>query len=118
MTPKKIPVIYVAGPIRDETAWGREQNIRRAEGLALEVWQAGGAGVCMHSMTRYYCEKDASYETWMAGDMEILSRCDAVLLTPDWEKSPGARAEVEFARCLGIPVLHTAGAMRLFVGPK
>ncbi len=32
-----------------------------------------------------------------AGDREILARCDAVLMTPDWARSVGATAEHEFA---------------------
>jgi hypothetical protein len=39
--------------------------------------------------------------------MEILSRCDFVIMTPDWEKSEGARKERDKAIALGIPVFYS-----------
>ena len=36
--------------------------------------------------------------------MELLRRCDAVLCVSNWRDSVGARAEVEEARRLGLPV--------------
>jgi len=36
-----------------------------------------------------------------------LKRCDAVVLTPNWSKSPGTLAEIEYANKLGIPVFPT-----------
>lgn len=107
------PVIYIAGPIRADSPWLREQNIRRAEALALEAWHAGAACLCMHSQGRFY--DDGHYEMWIEGDLEILARCDAVLVTPDWEKSQGARAEVAHAKKIGVPVIHSLPALRLFV---
>lgn len=41
---------------------------------------------------------------WLEGTLELLRRCDAVLLVPGWEKSSGTRAEIEEAERLGIPV--------------
>ena len=95
-------LIYVAGPFRASTRWGVELNIRRAEALALEVWRLGAVGVCVHSMCRYF--EGAADDVWLAGDLELLRRCDAVLVTDDWERSTGAIAEVKFARDNQIPV--------------
>ena len=39
-------------------------------------------------------------------DLELLFRCDAILMTPDWERSSGARAERDFAIRNAIPVLY------------
>lgn len=99
-------VVYVAGPFRGNSAWDIECNIRRAETLALEVWRLGAAALCPHTNTRFF-QNAAPDEVWLKGDLELLKRCDAVVLTPDWIKSSGARAEVEFAEKLGIPVFHT-----------
>jgi hypothetical protein len=95
-------VVYVAGPYRGANNWEIENNIRRAEALALVVWQLGAAAICPHANTRFF-QGTASDETWLLGDLEILKRCDAVLLTPDWVASAGARAEYEFAKERGIP---------------
>lgn len=98
-------VVYVAGPFRAPNAWEIEQNIRRAERLALEVWQLGAACICPHTNTRFY-QGAAPDEVWLAGDLEILRRCDAVLVVPDWEQSAGTRAEIEFAQECKVPVFY------------
>lgn len=99
-------VIYVAGPFRGPSAWEIECNIRRAETLALEVWRLGAAALCPHTNTRFF-QNAAPDSVWLEGDLELLRRCDAVILTEDWVRSSGARAEVEFADKLGLPVFHT-----------
>ncbi len=33
-------LLYVAGPYRAKSEWQLEQNIRNAEAVALELWQA------------------------------------------------------------------------------
>jgi hypothetical protein len=48
---------------------------------------------------------------WLDGDLELLRRSDAVLLTDNWEKSSGARAEVEEANRVGIPVFTSLAAL-------
>ena len=96
-------VVYIAGPFRGPNAWEIEQNIRRAEQLALDAWRAGFAVICPHTNTRFF-QGAASDSVWLDGDIEIMRRCDAVLLTPDWEKSSGARKEVDVARAEEIPV--------------
>lgn len=45
------------------------------------------------------------YSDYMALDLLILSRCDAIFLLRDWKKSPGARLEYEEAKRLGLQVL-------------
>ena len=47
-------VVYVAGPFRGPNAWEIEENIRRAERLALEVWRLGCACLCPHTNTRFF----------------------------------------------------------------
>jgi hypothetical protein len=47
------------------------------------------------------------YETWMAMDIEILRRCDWILLLDDWAKSEGCRREFNVAMNLGIPVAYS-----------
>jgi hypothetical protein len=94
-------VIYIAGPFRSKKntidQWEQTQNIRRAEALALEVWRAGHIAICPHLNTLHFqgCLPD---EVWLEGDLEIVRRCDAVLLTEGWRNSAGARREVEEAR--------------------
>ena len=45
------------------------------------------------------------YSDYMALDLLILSRCDAIFLLRDWKNSPGARLEYKEAKRLGLQVL-------------
>lgn len=104
------PVIYIAGPFRSRSTpysfWEQEQNIRRAEVLALEVWRRGGAVICPHTNTRFY-QGAAPDHVWLDGDLALLAKSDAVLMTPDWRLSSGARTEHDFAVQHKIPIFYS-----------
>lgn len=106
-----VRVVYIAGPFRGPSAWDIECNIRAAETLALEVWRAGAAALCPHTNTRFF-QNAAPDEVWLAGDLALLERCDAVLMTPDWQRSSGARAEHDLAKEHGIPVFYAIDEVR------
>lgn len=96
-------VVYIAGPFRAKTAWGVAQNVRAAEVIALEVARAGHMPLCPHTNTAHF-HGECSDAFWLDGTMELLRRCDCVVLTPDWQTSTGARLERAEAERLGIPV--------------
>ena len=96
-------VVYIAGTYRGPNAWTVEQNIRAAEEVAARVWAMGLVALCPHANSRHM-EGVASDEHFLAGTLELMRRCDAVVLVPNWRDSVGARAEVEEAERLGIPV--------------
>lgn len=98
-------VVYIAGPFRASNSWDMEQNIRKAETLALECWRAGFAALCPHTNTRFF-QGAADDSVWLEGDLELLKRCDACLMVPGWEKSQGSCAEREFAIANNIVVLE------------
>ena len=108
-------VVYVAGPFRGPNAWEIEQNIRRAEELSLAVWRMGAAALCPHTNTRFF-QGAADDAVWLDGDLELLRRCDAILMTPDWERSSGARAEEAFAREHGVTVFYGLMELREWLG--
>lgn len=107
-------VVYVAGPFRGPDHFAIAENIRRAERLALEVWKAGAACICPHTNTMHF-QGAAPDHVWLDGDLEILRRCDAVLVTFDWERSTGARAEVEFAIAHHIPVFYDLKSLQTWL---
>ncbi len=43
---------------------------------------------------------------------ELLERCDAVLMTDDWARSTGAKAEERWALTCGIPVFYNPLRLR------
>lgn len=107
-------VIYVAGPFRaaSESCPGHQdmmkvqQNIMRAIELSLEVWKLGAAAVCPHANTMFFTGA-APDSVWLKGDIAIMLRCHAVLMTPDWERSSGARHERDVALERGLPVFDS-----------
>lgn len=96
-------VVYIAGKYRDPNAWAVEQNIRAAEEVAARVWAMGLVALCPHANSRHM-EGVASDEHFLAGTLELMRRCDAVVLVPGWGSSAGTRAEIEEAKRLGLPV--------------
>lgn len=104
-------VVYVSGPYRAPTVYGIVQNIRRAEQIAIALWQKGFAVICPHTNTALMdgsiSIKDS--ETFIKGDLEIVKRCDAVFLMKNWENSVGAVLERQFAIDHNIPVFHNFG---------
>lgn len=106
MNTKPMPIIYIAGPFRAANAWLVEQNIRRAENLAIQVATLGAMPLCPHTNSRFFDGTiDGSF--WVGGTLELLRRCDAVLFTPCWMKSAGARGEHAEAERLGIARFYT-----------
>lgn len=99
-------VVYLAGAYRAPTEYGVHRNIQRAEQLALEVWCLGAACLCPHKNTAYMGGALPD-EVWLAGDLELMARCDAVLVEPNYGDSEGTAAEIVAARELGIPVFKT-----------
>ena len=99
-------VVYVAGPFRAANGWEIEQNVRVAEALALKAWKEGVAVICPHANTRFY-QGAAPDQIWLEGDLELVWRVDAVLCTPNWERSTGAREEVKLAQSLHKPIFQS-----------
>lgn len=108
------PIVYIAGPFRGRNSWDMEQNIRRAEALALDVWKMGAAAVCPHANTRFF-QGAAADDVWLTGDLAILRRCDAVLMTADWRDSEGAIAEHGYALERGVEVFYGLDELRHWV---
>jgi len=98
-----LKVAYVAGPYRADTIYGVAQNIQKARAVALRLWKLGYAVICPHSNTAFF-DGACPDSVWLEGDIEILTRCDLVVLVPGWEASSGTRAEIAEARRFDIPV--------------
>lgn len=103
-------LVYVAGPFRGPNHWAIWQNVMHAAELALEVWKLGAVAICPHMNTFPY-QGAAPDEVWLEGDLEILSRCDALITTDNWENSIGAKAEVDFATDHQIPVFYSIDSL-------
>ena len=97
---------YVAGSYRANSEWGLVVNIRMAEIVASHLWRAGFAVLCPHKNTAHFgglCPD----KVFLDGDLEMLSRCDLVVVTEDYKRSIGTLAEIEFAIGRGTPVFYS-----------
>lgn len=100
-------VAYVAGPYRADSIRGVQQNIERASDVAFKYWHKGYAVVCPHKNTALFDGKAFEDATiWLDGDLEILKRCDVIVMMKNYEDSEGAKAELEFAKKHGLEIIY------------
>lgn len=98
--------VYCAGPFRAATDEQREANIRRAEEMGLEVAKLGASPVIPHANTRHL-HSHVPEAFMLEATLELMRRCDAVILCEGWQESAGTRDEVCEAHWLGLPVFYT-----------
>lgn len=104
---------YIAGPYRAPTPYAVERNIRAAEAMILPVADLGLVPVVPHLMFRSH--DGALPDAWfLAATLEIMRRCDAVLLLPTWQESSGAMAERNEAIRIGLPVFDSMDGLCLW----
>jgi len=103
-------LLYLAGPFSapegdPDPLHTVEQNILAASRIALEAARAGWMPVCPHKNSAgfQHCP-DIPAVFWYDGDLELMKRCDAVLMLPGWRESKGAAVERAVAVAHGIPV--------------
>lgn len=96
-------VVYVAGRFTAPNAWEIERNVRAAEEVGMQVAKMGAMPLIPHANTRFF-HGTISPEFWYEGTLELLRRCDFVVLVKGWEDSKGVKLELEEAKRLGKPV--------------
>ena len=119
----QMKLVYIAGPFRASSAFieghqdmfAVQEHIMAAMKLGLEVARTPGAfPVIPHANTMFFTGS-APDAVWLDGDLELLRRCDAVLMTPNWERSSGATIEHESALKWRMPVFYEIEGMRQWV---
>jgi hypothetical protein len=99
-------LIYVAGPIRPLRGRTVKENLDVGKKIALELWKDGHAVICPHANTDIEGNETVGARVWLNGDLQIVARCDAVVVVPDWEGSKGTEGEIAFAEERHIPVYY------------
>lgn len=92
-------LLYVAGKYCDSRGeWYQHLNIELAKRVARHFWYKGFAVICPHANTAFMGDSQKSnWDMWIKGDLEILKRCDGIVLLPNYQDSPGAMVEYRFA---------------------
>jgi len=103
-------VVYIAGPFRGPHAWAVEQNVRQAEAVAYSVFKAGAVALCPHTNTRFF-DGSLPDSVFLEGTLELMRRCDGVLVLPNSARSSGTLGEIQEAVRLGIPVFSCVGPL-------
>jgi len=99
-------VIYTAGPYSADGDNNVLNNILTARYIARTLWLRGWAVICPHTNNILMNGPDTTWELFMAGDLELLKRSDAIYMLPGWENSKGAKVEHGIARTLGLPIYY------------
>lgn len=104
---KKVPfLVYIAGPYRAATPFEREENIFAARRYGAMLAKQGFFPVIPHANTANFdgIQPDTF---WLDGTLELMFRCDAVYMMPNWRNSTGATEERRQAQEAHIPVCET-----------
>lgn len=94
-------LVFIAGKFAGANAWEIACNVHAAEAAALRVARLGGMPIVPHSLGQHMFGT-LPEEFWRAGCLQLLSRCDGILLLLSWLDSAGARAESNYAQQHGI----------------
>ncbi len=93
-------MVFIAGPyIGDGTEEEITKNIQEAEAFAVALANRQIPFFCAHTHTSHFGRKANAPESFYKKlDMHMLMMvCNAVLATPRWQCSSGAKKEVEWA---------------------
>lgn len=98
-------LIYIAGPYTSDTKYGIQENIMVAVNAAIYLRQNGIACFVPHLESMFHNDSITESE-WMNQFIEILFRCDGILLLPGWQNSKGTNIEKQKAEEMCIPVFY------------
>jgi len=111
-------LLYLAGPYSASETRTVEFNIAVARNVAISLWNQGHTVLCPHlntanlehDVTFGTKDTEAQYMHWIMHSLNLLRRCDAIVLLPNWTESRGARTEHEYALEQKIPVYEWCDA--------
>ena len=107
------PIVYISGPL---TQGSEGDNIREAIKAGDAVAQMGYIPIIPHLNYFWHIVSPHRYSFWMNIDLELVSRCDAVLRLEGY--SPGAERETKEALRLTIPVFFTLNDLKTYLDQR
>ena len=103
-------VAYIVGPYRSDSAGGIHRNIQSARKVALKWWKNGYAVICPHLNTAFF-DGECEDHVWLDGDIEILKRCDTIVMIDGWKNSSGSVKEYDIAIEYGLEIHYDRGRL-------
>ena len=85
--------VYIAGPLRAETEYLQQQNLRRARLEAENFWRMGFSVFCPHLNTAGMSGLLDNEDDFIEGDLQWLRCTDIAIFIPGWSGSKGAVLE-------------------------
>ena len=98
---------YIIGPIRSK--WGligRLINVWRGRQAAVKLWKAGFAVICPHVNSLTIAMVIPDEDEIVKLDLEIIKRCDFIVVLEGWGGSKGSRVELAFCHKIKSNVYH------------
>lgn len=96
-------MIYISHPY-----CGDKANMDEIEGIVKKLAASDKANVYVSPVHCFgFLYEDVPYLHGLGMCIELLSRCDKMLVYGDWQRSVGCKAEIDYCKAHGIPyVLH------------
>lgn len=98
-------LLYVAGPYSGDI----KNNIQRAEEVSIDLIRNGFHVITPHKNCagyEKYEDKNINHSTWIDMDNDLISRCDAIYVMENYEKSLGTRNEIDYGIALKLPIIY------------
>jgi hypothetical protein len=101
-------LVYIAGPYRAPYIEDVEKNIQRARRHHTFWIKEGFASICPHMNTSQMERVINEDNVILPMDVEIIKRCDILVLQGDWRSSSGSLIEKKAAEDAGLVILYEA----------
>jgi hypothetical protein len=107
MMSKWTKIAYLAGPYTANNEYLVNKNVLFAASIAIKLWYYGFITICPHKNSENFLGGyNLTNDILLKGDIEILKRCDFVVVLPGWRNSKGTQMEIEAAKELNIPIYY------------
>jgi len=88
-------LLYISGKLTEGDISSSLDNIEYAKTIFEKYLELGFSVFCPHLNCSF--RTSLSYNDWLEMDLEVLSRCDGIVMLSNWMHSRGAILELKYA---------------------
>ena len=96
--------VYISGKIGEEVLSEATRKKFASAEKFLKVFNPTTSGYGKIAENTAKANGTTFYREILLLDIMALQQCDIICLLPDWDESPGAKAELYFAEAIGLKV--------------